>query len=153
MKITIAAIGKASAGCAEMRLAENYLKRLPWSIEIRETEEKKNLPPEKLKEKEAELLLALAPAGSFTIALDEHGKEPNSKNFAALLGKCQNDGFSHITFFIGGAYGHGKLLKSKVNTTLSLGQMTWPHLLVRTMLAEQLYRGYTILTNHPYHKE
>lgn len=152
MKFTIAAIGKAKSSSLEMQIAADYLKRLPWFCEFKEAEEKRNLPAEKLKEREAELLWTLVPENSVRIVLDEHGKTIDSQAFAALLSSFQDEGRSHFSFLIGGAYGHGALVKKQADVTISLGKMTWPHLLVRAMLAEQLYRAYTILNNHPYHK-
>jgi 23S rRNA (pseudouridine1915-N3)-methyltransferase len=152
VKVTIAAIGKTKSGCAEMQLASSYLSRIPWQTEIKETEEKRPLPPIKLIEQEANLLLELAPNNGLRIILDETGKTMDSPDFAKWIGAQQEQGVSQFSFFIGGAHGHGQALRKQANMSLSLGSMTWPHLLVRTLLAEQLYRAYTILTNHPYHK-
>ena len=152
MKITVAAIGKVKANSAEMQLAENYLKRLPWECQFKEIEEKRNLPAEKLKEREAELLCSLVPDSAVKIVLDEHGKQYDSVAFSQMLSNFQEDGRANIGFFIGGAYGHGIALKKQADITISLGKMTWPHVMVRTMLAEQIYRAYTISSGHPYHK-
>ncbi len=135
-----------------MQMAASYLTRLPWQCSFKEAEEKRTLPPEKLKEREAELLLGLAPEKAVKIILDEHGKAMDSPAFAAMLERYQDEGRGQICFFIGGAFGHGNLLKQQADATISFGKMTWPHFLVRTMLAEQVYRAYTILNNHPYHK-
>lgn len=152
MKCTIAAIGRAKSNCPEMKMAQDYLKRLPWECQFKETEEKRQLPPEKLKEKEASLLLSIAPKDAVKIILDENGKTMDSQAFASQLERYQDEGRQQVCFFIGGAFGHGDELKQQADLMLSFGKMTWPHLMVRTMLAEQLYRAYTILNNHPYHK-
>lgn len=152
MKITIAAIGKAKSSRPEMLIAADYLKRLPWQCAFKEADEKRTLPPEKLKESEAELLLSLAPSNAVHIMLDEHAKAMDSVQFAQMLQQLQTKGRQDVCFFIGGAHGHGKALKAKADMSLCFGKMTWPHLMVRAMLAEQIYRAYTILNNHPYHK-
>lgn len=121
-------------------------------IEIKEFEERKSLPPALLMEKEAEMLLTSVQPSSKVIVLDEGGKNISSEEFAKLIQKWQGQGSSNLAFLIGGASGHGKLVKERADFTLSLGKMTWPHMVVRAMLAEQLYRAFTILNNHPYHR-
>lgn len=150
MKITIGVIGRAKAG-PEEEILRLYLGRLPWNVELRELEVKKNLPEKKLKEQEAELLLSVVPDGALVVVLDEHGKTPGSELFSQKIQGWQEQA-RPLVFLIGGAAGHGEAVKKRADYTLSLGSMTWPHLLVRAMLAEQLYRAYTILQGHPYHK-
>lgn len=153
MKITIAAVGKLKISSPYADLAVLYKKRLPWTVEIKEVEEKKPLPPEQLKEKEAQLLLDAIPAGAKIILLDEKGKSLTSKAFASLLANWQEKGEHTVAFLVGGAAGHGTIAKERADFMLSLGEMTWPHMLARVMLMEQLYRSYTMLGGHPYHKE
>jgi 23S rRNA (pseudouridine1915-N3)-methyltransferase len=98
------------------------------------------------------LILAAVPKGSYLIVLDERGKTFTSEAFAADLQNLQDQGINHFTFAIGGAFGHGENLKAKADKLLRLSDMTWPHMMVRAMLAEQLYRAHTINTGHPYHK-
>lgn len=120
---------------------------------VKEFEIKKTLPSVQRKEQEAELLLSAVAAAQHVIALDEKGKEFTSKLFAAHLQKQQDQGARTIAFVIGGADGlHDNILK-RAHATLSLGRLTWPHMLVRGLLAEQLYRAHTILNHHPYHRE
>jgi 23S rRNA (pseudouridine1915-N3)-methyltransferase len=152
MKITIAAIGRERHASPTENLFKEYKKRIPWDIQIKESEERKSLPQAQLMEKEAEMLLASVPNGAKIIALDEHGKILSSEEFASLIAKYQEQGCNHIAFLIGGAAGHGNAVKQRADFTLSLGKMTWPHMMVRAMLSEQLYRAYTILTGHPYHR-
>lgn len=152
MHITIAAIGKLKASSAEQELIAHYLKRLPWTVEFKEYEVRKSLPDAQLKEQEAALLLQAIPPGAKVIALDEHGKQYGSEAFASTLKRLQEDGARQFILLIGGAAGHGKAVLDRADITLSLGQMTWPHMMVRVLLAEQLYRAYTIQTGHPYHK-
>lgn len=152
MKVTIAAIGKESRSSPAHHLYEEYVKRLPWTIQLREFEVKQNLPDLKLKEKESQLLLEAIDAHSKVIALDERGKNLSSEEFAQLLGKWQEQGDSKVAFLIGGAPGHSDAVRQRADLLLSFGKLTWPHKMVRPMLAEQLYRAYTILTGHPYHR-
>ncbi len=146
MKIIIAAVGKMKAG-PEKAISDSYLKRIPWNIQIKEIEEKKNLSGEKLKSAEGKLLLA-ASEKTKRIVLDERGEILSSIAFARKI-----NGFGGpISFLIGGAEGHGDEISSNADFLLSLGKMTWPHMLARVMLAEQIYRAHTILSGHPYHK-
>jgi len=151
MKIIIAAVGKMKKG-PEAELLEAYKKRLPWDIVIKEIEEKRPLPAEKLKDSEASQLLSSLPESSFKIALDERGKQLGSRQLAEKL-RGWLEGGAPVTFLIGGAAGHGRKIAEEANFTLSLGSLTWPHMLVRVMLMEQLYRSSTIISGHPYHKD
>lgn len=151
MRIIIAAIGKARQG-PEQALYEHYAARLPWPLTLKECEEKRQLPTAALKQREAELLLAASAGAEKRIALDEKGKAMSSEAFAAMLGKWRDEGAGSLAFFIGGHHGLDDSVRRNADLTLSLSPLTWPHLLVRPLLAEQLYRVYTILTNHPYHR-
>ena len=102
--------------------------------------------------REGELLLAAVPERALVVALDERGKHVSSADFAKLIGKWGSSG-STIAFLIGGADGHGDAVRARADHLLALGTMTWPHLLVRAMLCEQLYRAQQILAGHPYHRE
>ena len=100
----------------------------------------------------SELLQAAMPERATVVALDGTGKSQSSEGFARRLGRWRDDGIADLAFMIGGANGlHGDLVQ-KAQLTLSLGAMTWPHLLARAMLMEQLYRAHTILSGHPYHR-
>lgn len=151
MKITISAIGrmKKSDLC---NILESYRKRIPWDINIKEMEEKRPLPKEKLMKSESDMLLASIPQGSKKIVLDEKGENLTSIELSQKLEKWKDEG-SNITFLIGGANGHDKVLLEQADYKLSLGGMTWPHMLIRVMLMEQIYRAYSILNSHPYHRE
>ena len=104
------------------------------------------------KNEEAALLQSSMKAGSFLIALDEHGKDIASTDLADLLRHNLDNSIPEIAFAIGGPDGHGPEILKAANLTLRLGKMTWPHQLARVMLAEQIYRSLTILTGHPYHR-
>ena len=152
MQITLAAVGRMKTG-PEKDLFDHYTARLRWPFAVREVEEKKKLPPNQLKDREAELLLGVIPDNAFLIALDEHGKEYGSVDFAGKLEGWMDQYAGNIAFAIGGADGHGTALKSRANTLWSLGKATWPHMLGRALIAEQLFRAHAIQTNHPYHRE
>ena len=105
-----------------------------------------------LKLREATLLLEALPGDAATVALDEAGKELSSEQFAKQLGRWRDDGRATIAFMIGGADGLTGEVRDRADLVLSLGRQTWPHMLVRAMLAEQLYRAWSINTGHPYHR-
>jgi 23S rRNA (pseudouridine1915-N3)-methyltransferase len=152
MRITLAAVGRAKAGAAK-ELYQLYAARLRWQITLKEVEERRALPAETLKEQEGALLLAALPRGARVIALDEGGKALTSRDFATLLGGWQDDGVQDLAFLIGGADGLSPAARQTADVILSLGRMTWPHMLVRGLLAEQLFRAESILSGHPYHRE
>jgi len=152
MRLTIAAVGRAKAG-PERTLFEHYLQRITFSIQLREVEERKRLSGDKLKLREAELLSGQVPDGAMIVALDERGKNFSSPEFATHLGNWRDEGVRELVFVIGGADGLDKTLCSRAGLVLSFGQLTWPHMLVRGLLAEQIYRAQCILSGHPYHRE
>ncbi|WP_120495783.1 23S rRNA (pseudouridine(1915)-N(3))-methyltransferase RlmH [Kiloniella sp. EL199] len=157
MRITLIAVGKAKVSPAKdlFELYCNRLRgnRLNWSLDLKEVEEKKNLPAVKLKEREGELLLAAAPKGAKIVILDEKGKDLSSQQFSKLLGKWQDSGDQDIAFLIGGADGLSSAVKARSQQSLCFGRLTWPHMLVRGLFAEQVYRASCILSGHPYHRE
>ena len=152
MTVTVAAVGRLRAGPIR-DLCQDYGKRLPWPVTWREVEEKRRLPPDALKAREGELLLAALPQGSPLIALDEHGKTLSSIKFSAKLTDLRETGGGAVAFAIGGADGLHAGVLDRAALTLSLGAMTWPHMLVRALLMEQLWRAHSISTGHPYHRE
>lgn len=151
MRLWLAAVGRARVGPAR-DLFEEYAGRLSWPLTLREVEVKKRLPPDEMKRQEAELLLAAIPQGSVVVALDERGKALSSEAFAAKMGAWRDQGAADIAFLIGGADGHGDAVRARADLLLALGPMTWPHMLVRGMLTEQIYRAQQILAGHPYHR-
>lgn len=153
MHITLAAIGKSRSGTPAAQLFEEYRKRLPWTLTVKEMEEKKPLPTAQRMAREAELLLSACEGVDRIIALDERGKALSSPELAQQIGDWQQEGYSKVAFLIGGQDGLDPELRKKAHLVLCLGRLTWPHMLVRPLLAEQLYRAHTILTNHPYHRE
>ncbi len=151
MKITIAAIGRAARG-PERDLYDHYAGRIRWPLTLRELDEKRKLPPAQLMQREGELLLQAAPAGAILVALDRRGKVLDSEAFAARLAQWRDSSASDVAFLVGGADGHAEPLLKKAALVLSFGPMTWPHLLARGMLAEQIYRAQQLLAGHPYHR-
>jgi len=152
MKILIAAIGKLKAG-PELELFTHYTKRLPWKVSVQELTVKKQLPDAERKLAEGELLLSVIKDSEQVIALDEHGKDWTSQQFAGHLRGLQDKGTASLAFVIGGADGLSGPVQKRANMSLSFGRMTWPHMMVRMLLAEQLYRAQSILSGHPYHRE
>lgn len=152
MRLTIACVGRLNDGPA-LRLYRDYAGRLAWPITLKEVEERRKLPAAKRVAREAELLTAALPKGARVVALDERGKALSSAAFAQTLSKWQGEGVGDVAFVIGGADGLDAGLRQRASLLLSLGPMTWPHLLCRALLAEQLYRAQTILAGHPYHRE
>lgn len=146
MKITLAVIGKMKGTSPEALLMREYLKRMAWKITVKECAASD-------KTKEAEALLATCKDAEKIIALDERGKDVSSRELALQFSDWQQQGISNIAIIIGGADGLDETIRKKAHLTLAFGRATWPHMLVRAMLAEQLYRVSTILDNHPYHRD
>lgn len=151
MRLWLAAVGRSRGGPAR-DLYDEYVGRLSWPMTLREVEVKKRLSSDELKRQEAELLLAAIPSGAVVVALDERGKALPSESFAAKVGEWRDRGTGDLAFLIGGADGHGEAVRARADFLMAFGPMTWPHMLVRGMLAEQLYRAQQILAGHPYHR-
>jgi 23S rRNA (pseudouridine1915-N3)-methyltransferase len=152
MHIVIAAIGKQKSG-PEQALYEHYAARLKWKITVREYEIKKAMEDAARKEQEASLLLKACEGAQHLIAMDARGEQMTSPELASHLRKVRDNGARTIAFIIGGADGLHKNVLARAQTSLSLGRVTWPHQLMRGLLAEQLYRAQSILGGHPYHRE
>jgi 23S rRNA (pseudouridine1915-N3)-methyltransferase len=156
MRVTIIAVGRARPGPLRT-LFDDYAARFTASralgpMTLREVEERRPLAPAELKAREAALIAGAIAQGTTTVALDARGRTLTSEGFAERLGKWRDSGVADLAFIIGGAEGLDAALLKKSDFVLSLGAMTWPHMLVRAMLAEQLYRAASILQGHPYHR-
>ena len=139
MKVHIVARGRIGRG-PEAELVERYLKRISWPVQVTELPESGGRPP--------------APAdNSVTILLDEKGEALASLELARRLERWRDEGRREARFLIGGADGFSDEDRKGADLLLSFGRATWPHLLARAMLAEQLWRATSILANHPYHRE
>ena len=125
----------------------------PGRRNVVEVVEKRKLPSHELRVSEAELLSNKIPDGAAVIVFDEKGKEIDSRGLAQLFGDWRDEGRSTTALVIGGADGVDEQLIKRADRVVSLGRMTWPHMLVRGLVAEQLYRAQSILAGHPYHRE
>lgn len=155
MTIKLIAIGKTDNADLQS-LMDDYIKRLgfyiKFSIEIiPDIKNVKNLSEDQQKQKEGELILSKLSATDILILLDENGKQFDSVHFSEYLQKHMNSGIKQLVFVIGGPYGFSKEVYEKSNGKLSLSKMTFSHQMIRLFFIEQLYRGFTILRNEPYH--
>ena len=153
MKIIIGAVGKMKKKSPEEALINEYVSKTRWPVEIKEVEEKRTLPVDELKSVESELLLKVLPNDAKIVVLDERGETLSSRELAGRLRTWQDSGVGTVAFLIGGANGHSETLRQRADLKLSFGRMTLPHMLMRVVLAEQIYRAKTILDGHPYHKD
>jgi 23S rRNA (pseudouridine1915-N3)-methyltransferase len=151
VRLTIACVGRAGRG-PERDLYQHYAGRIRWPLLLREVEEKRKLPANQLIKREGELLIAAVPAKAVLVALDRRGQALDSEAFARRLARWRDDSVADLAFLIGGADGHGETLLKRASLVLSFGAMTWPHLLARALLAEQIYRAQQLLAGHPYHR-
>ena len=154
MKITLLCVGRLGEG-PEARLAADWAARATaigralglGPVEIVEVEGRKSG-----KAAEADVLLPRL-EDAHVIACDEHGQARTSREFAALLGRLRDDGVRRLALVVGGADGLDERVLDKARGRLAFGIQTWPHALVRAMLAEQVYRAATILAGSPYHRD
>jgi len=155
MRLHVCAVGRLRAG-PERDLADDYMLRFDRTgrplglgpITEHEVEDKKNLGMAA----EAVLLERAIPSGALLATLDERGRVMSSPDFAEQLARWRDAGRQDVAFVIGGADGIAPVLRDRAEFSLSFGKMVWPHMLVRVMLAEQLYRAATILGGGPYHR-
>ena len=155
MRLHLIAVGRLRAG-PERDLVDDYLQRFDRSgrslslgpaVE-HEVEDKRGLGMAA----EGDLLARAVPSGAVLVTLDERGKGMSSPDFAAMLARWRDGGRQDVAFVIGGADGIEPGLRARADASVSFGAMVWPHMLVRVMLAEQLYRAATILGGGPYHR-
>ncbi|PWR24395.1 23S rRNA (pseudouridine(1915)-N(3))-methyltransferase RlmH [Zavarzinia aquatilis] len=151
MRLSILAVGRFGAKDPERLLFETYSARLKPAIELVEVEEKRMAGAARQK-REGELLLAAVPPGAAIVAMDGRGEVLSSEALAGKLERFRDQGAGKVAFLIGGADGHDENIRKKAAFCYSFGPATWPHLMVRAMLAEQLYRAATIIDGHPYHR-
>lgn len=155
MRVTIAAVGRLSRS-PETELVADYLRRAHAAgrslgltpIDLLEVESRK---PGKAAE--AEALAGAIGSGAFIVACDERGKAPTSRQLAEKVASLRDRGERRLVFVIGGADGLDPAFVDAADETLAFGPQTWPHALVRAMLAEQVYRAVTILSGSPYHRD
>ncbi len=157
MNIRLITIGKTDNKNLQT-LIEDYSKRLSFYVKfdleiIPDIKNVKNLSEAQQKEKEGELILAKITPTDQLILLDENGKTFNSVGFSDYLQKKMNAGIKTLVFVIGGPYGFSETVYQKAQGKVSLSEMTFSHQMVRLFVIEQLYRGFTILKNEPYHHQ
>ena len=148
MRIRLIAVGRMRRG-VERVLYEHYRQRLRWEVDLWEIDDRKTGSS---KEREGEAILTAVPDGAILVALDERGRDMASGALAKKIGAWRDTGISDLAFAIGGADGLSEKVRQEADLLLAFGGATWPHLLVRGMLAEQLYRSQQILAGHPYHR-
>jgi len=124
----------------ESELVDRYLKRIAWPVKLTELPDTGGTVPQP------------AAKPSRNVMLDERGRQLSSEEFAALLGRWRDEGVRECRFMIGAADGHGDAAREGADLLVAFGAMTWPHMLARAMLAEQLWRATSILAGHPYHR-
>ena len=155
MTIKLLAIGKTDNKQLQL-LIDDYQKRLGYYIKFKfevipDLKKAKNLSEDQQKQKEADLILNRLKSSDVLILLDENGIQMDSIRFSLYLQKHMNSGIKQLVFVIGGPYGFSKEVYKKAQGKLSLSKMTFSHQMVRLFFVEQLYRGFTILKNEPYH--
>ena len=138
MRLHVIARGKIGRS-PEAELVERYAKRITWGFKLTELPDIGGTIP-----------ASLTP--SRDVLLDERGRQLSSEEFAALLGRWRDEGVREARFLLGAADGHGAPAREKADLLLGFGAMTWPHLLARALLMEQLWRATSILAGHPYHR-
>ncbi|NOZ42534.1 MAG: 23S rRNA (pseudouridine(1915)-N(3))-methyltransferase RlmH [Alphaproteobacteria bacterium] len=155
-RINIIAVGRMKTGPESQQMAA-YLKRCPWPVTVVEVEEKRPIRGSERKLREGDLILKalsnIDSGAAYVIILDERGKSVGSRRFADLIRNHRDNGIANLVFIIGGAGGCDPRVSKRADFLLSLSDMTWPHMLARVMLMEQLYRASCILSGHPYHKD
>ncbi|WP_291965260.1 23S rRNA (pseudouridine(1915)-N(3))-methyltransferase RlmH [Maribacter sp.] len=157
MTIKLLAIGKTDSSQLQ-ELIEVYQKRLQHYINfeielIPDLKKTKNLSEDQQKDKEGELILKRLSSTDVLILFDEKGKQYTSIEFSAFLQKKMNSGIKQLVFLIGGPYGFSNEIYAKASGKISLSKMTFSHQMVRLFITEQIYRGFTILKNEPYHHQ
>ena len=160
MRLIIAAVGRVRGRAPETELCDLYCERarglgrklgfIKLDLFVVDTS-RLDLPAKRMTE-EAARLAAKLPEPAHRIALDESGRTMTSEAFAKHIAKLRDSGTRDLAFLIGGPDGLARDLKESCNERLALGLQTWPHLLVRALLAEQIYRAFAILSGHPYHR-
>lgn len=151
LKVEIICVSRVKKG-SYYDLIEDYKKRIHWNLTIREIEAK-STDPAKAQLEEQEKILSYINNNAIVVVLDERGDGLRSLDFAKTIEKFMNSGENHFQFIIGGADGLLDDVRNRANILLSFGHQTWPHLLARVMLLEQIYRAQQILAGHPYHRE
>lgn len=152
MRYRLICVGKVKSNSPEAELIAMYTSRLKGSFKVDEIDIKNIKNPNELNLRENQKIQSLITPTDFTIGLDKDGKVFSSEDFSNFLHNKRVEGHQNITFVIGGASGLDETSKKMCSTLLSFGKQTWPHMLARVMLFEQIYRAQCIIDGHPYHK-
>jgi 23S rRNA (pseudouridine1915-N3)-methyltransferase len=159
MRLQVLAIGRLKAGPEKTLSLDNQSRHEAHGrkariakITVTDFAESKGQAASQRQAEEAKLLASALAPKAFTLVLDERGKSYSSEGFSQLLQRHLDQGTPDLAFLIGGPDGHGAETRKLAGQLISLGEMTWPHRLVRIMLFEQIYRAVTIMVNHPYHR-
>lgn len=150
-KIDLICVGKIKANSPEHALYHKYISRCRFDIRLVEIAESKSKTPALARAEEAAGITAKLAHRAFQIYLDERGRDLSSPDLAAVLQGAFDRG-QRPTFLIGSSYGFDPVLADQADLHVRFGRLVWPHLLIRAMLAEQIYRAQTILDGHPYHR-
>jgi 23S rRNA (pseudouridine1915-N3)-methyltransferase len=159
MRLLLICVGRPKAG-PERDLAARYIERAAAAgratgfsgVELREAEESRAVRPDDRKREEAKAIRGMLAPPANVIAFDKNDTQMTSRSLATELGRARDQGIASAAFVIGGLDGLEPVFLASASLTLSFGAMTWPHQLVRIMVAEQIYRAVTILSGHPYHR-
>ena len=146
MKIKIIAVGKLKKS-PQLDLCDEYIKRMNWKVSVQEID----APKASTSAIEAPLILKQIPDSALVVAMDERGETLTSPAFAKKVEQWQRQ-TAELVFLIGGADGFADEVRKRANFLMSFGKQTWPHMLVRVMLLEQIYRAQQIIAGHPYHR-
>lgn len=157
MRIELIVVGKTNKSFL-IEGENEYIKRLGKyvkfeKIEIPELKNAKKLTENQIKEAEGQLILQKISPNGLVVLLDEKGKSFTSVKFARWMQDQMNRGYKHLTFVVGGAYGFSDEVYASSHQKIQLSDMTFSHQMVRLFFIEQIYRGFTILNNEPYHHQ
>ena len=145
MKVTLGVIGKCKEKSPEGEIIKRYAERMKWNFQIKEKDNANQ-------QEESKFLQSCIAPNAKVIVLDERGKNMTSPELAKIVENWMTAGTSEICFLIGGADGHLQSTRDKADLLLSFGKLTLPHILMRAVLSEQIYRIETIINHHPYHR-
>ena len=151
MNIAIVAVGRMRAG-PEKQLFDSYISKTPWTVTTHEIEARGKGDAVAQAKQEADGILSVLPQSAKVICFDSRGKTLTSEGLAQQLRQWRDDGEREIALVIGGADGLEGRVTQKADLILSFGAVTWPHMLMRVLVSEQIFRAHCILTGHPYHR-
>lgn len=152
MRFTVIAVGRAKSGILR-RLWQDYADRMHPPVRLKEIDDRRPGSTDERRRREAAALLAAVPSAARIVALDERGQDLSSPQIAKHLGTWRDAGQADVAFILGGADGLDESVRAAAHLILAMGRQTWPHMLARAMVIEQIYRAQQILSGHPYHRD